>query len=64
MRHISSHMERARVHGFMSDAKFIPRGVAGNAYDKGGVNCAVIKITYIFYGLGSTVDQGTFRNAT
>lgn len=31
----------------------------------GGVNyCIVIKLTYIFYGSGSTVDQGMFRNAT
>lgn len=52
-------MERARVRGFTSKAKFIPRGVAGSRYD-GGVNCAVITLTYIFYRLSSTVDQGLF----
>lgn len=52
MSHISTHMERGRVHGLVSEAKFIPRGIAGNGYDR-GVNCAVIKITYVFYRLSS-----------
>lgn len=49
-------MERARVHGLVSEAKFIPRGIAGNGYDR-GVNCAVIKITYIFYSVGLLIKE-------
>ena len=62
--HVFIHMERARVRGLVSEAKFIPRGIAGNGFDGGGVNCTVIKLTYIFHGLGSIVDQGMFRNTT
>lgn len=53
MSQISLHMERARERGLVSKAKFIPRGIAGNGYDR-RVNCTVIKTTYIFYRENAT----------
>lgn len=58
--HFFIHNESARVRGFMRKAKFIPRGITGNRYLGGGVNYC----DHIFYGLGSIVDQGMFRNTT
>lgn len=51
MKHIIIHMERARVHGFMRKAKFIPSGIADNRYVGGGVNCCTM-IKHIFYESG------------